>query len=255
MGGKTGPKGDTGATGHSGGTGHTGATATGGKTGPKGGTGSTGHSGGTGRRRLLPVRRARWSRARFGRPSALRARHMVIEIISIAGLATVQDGGRPGHMHDGVPPGGPLVPELLGRANAAARNAPSEAAIEAFGAITLVARAPVVLASDDGEARHFRRGRNVRASPRKDCGAVHCSARRRSFQLQGLASHSGCGPGRYAGHAALPRASVGSAQGILRGVDVADDRVGTGHQPGYVCLKLGGKLGRRPRERTIRTPE
>ena len=77
----------------------------------------------------------------------------MIEIGAITGLATVQDGGRPGHMHDGVPPGGPLVPELLGRANAAARNAPGEAAIEAFGGLTLVARAPVVLASDDGEAR------------------------------------------------------------------------------------------------------
>jgi 5-oxoprolinase (ATP-hydrolysing) subunit C len=91
----------------------------------------------------------------------------VIEIVSIAGLATVQDGGRPGHMHHGVPPGGPLVPELLGRANVAVHNAPSEAAIEAFGAVTLVARAPVVLASDDGEARHLGAGETYALRPEK----------------------------------------------------------------------------------------
>jgi biotin-dependent carboxylase-like uncharacterized protein len=77
----------------------------------------------------------------------------MIEVVATAGLATVQDGGRPGHMHEGVPPGGALVPELLARANAAARNAHGEAAIEVFGALTLATRAPLLLATDDGVVR------------------------------------------------------------------------------------------------------
>jgi 5-oxoprolinase (ATP-hydrolysing) subunit C len=75
----------------------------------------------------------------------------VIHIVRVAGLATVQDGGRAGHMHEGVPPGGALVPEMLWRANAGARNAPSEAAIEALGAITILARGEIVVATDDGD--------------------------------------------------------------------------------------------------------
>jgi biotin-dependent carboxylase-like uncharacterized protein len=74
----------------------------------------------------------------------------VIEVVAIAGLATVQDAGRPGHMHEGVPPGGALVPELLARANAGARNAPGEAAVEVIGALTIATRGPLLLASDDG---------------------------------------------------------------------------------------------------------
>jgi biotin-dependent carboxylase-like uncharacterized protein len=85
----------------------------------------------------------------------------MIEIVRVSGLATIQDGGRPGHMHEGVPHGGALVPELLGRANAAAQNGPGEAAIEAFGPISLVARAPVVLGLDDGEDRALAAGERI----------------------------------------------------------------------------------------------
>jgi biotin-dependent carboxylase-like uncharacterized protein len=82
----------------------------------------------------------------------------VIEITAVSGLATVQDGGRPGRMHQGVPPGGALVPELLAAANAAARNPPSEAAFEVFGSITLASDEPVLVADDSGAARWLRRG-------------------------------------------------------------------------------------------------
>jgi biotin-dependent carboxylase-like uncharacterized protein len=82
----------------------------------------------------------------------------VIEIVSAAGLATVQDGGRPGHMHQGVPPGGALAPQLLARANTAAHNAPDEAAIEAMGTIALVARVGVTIGTDDGTTRALREG-------------------------------------------------------------------------------------------------
>ncbi len=61
-------------------------------------------------------------------------------------------------MHEGVPPGGPLVPELLARANAAVRNAHGQAAIELMGRITLEAHHPITIATDDGDARLLREG-------------------------------------------------------------------------------------------------
>ncbi|MDP9150260.1 MAG: biotin-dependent carboxyltransferase family protein [Myxococcota bacterium] len=76
----------------------------------------------------------------------------MIAVAAVAGLATLQDGGRPGHMHEGVPPGGPLVPELFARANAAARNAQDQAAIELMGRMTLEARRRTVIATDAGDA-------------------------------------------------------------------------------------------------------
>src|SRR6516225_4464114 len=59
--------------------------------------------------------------------NALHAPRSVIEIVSVAGLATIQDAGRPGHMHEGVPPGGAMAPLMLARANIAARNRPDAA--------------------------------------------------------------------------------------------------------------------------------
>lgn len=82
-------------------------------------------------------------------------------VARVAGVAMVQDGGRPGHMHEGVPPGGALVPELLARANAAARNAPGTAAIESFGTLSLEARADALVAFDDGTTRALTAGASV----------------------------------------------------------------------------------------------
>ncbi len=81
---------------------------------------------------------------------------MTIEIVALAGLATIQDGGRPGHMHEGVPPGGPLVPELLARANSAVHNARGEAAVEVFGSLTIAADDELLVASDEGAARRLQ---------------------------------------------------------------------------------------------------
>jgi biotin-dependent carboxylase-like uncharacterized protein len=53
-------------------------------------------------------------------------------------------------MHEGVPPGGALVPELLARANAAAGNGAGAAALELFGSISLEARGEALVATDDG---------------------------------------------------------------------------------------------------------
>lgn len=76
----------------------------------------------------------------------------MITVVAVRGLATVQDAGRPGHMHEGVPPGGPLVPELLARANAAVGNDAHAAGLEVFGAVTLAATPGTVVACDDGAA-------------------------------------------------------------------------------------------------------
>ncbi|HEX2571587.1 MAG TPA: biotin-dependent carboxyltransferase family protein [Polyangia bacterium] len=75
----------------------------------------------------------------------------ILEVVSVMGLATVQDAGRPGRMHEGIPPGGALVPELFGRANQAVGNPAGAPAIEWQGAITVMAcEAPLVLATDEG---------------------------------------------------------------------------------------------------------
>lgn len=82
----------------------------------------------------------------------------MIEVVAVTGLALVQDRGRTGHMHEGVPPGGALVPEMLARANAAACNAPGEAGLEIYGSITIVVRSAAVIGSEDGAATRLRPG-------------------------------------------------------------------------------------------------
>jgi biotin-dependent carboxylase-like uncharacterized protein len=76
----------------------------------------------------------------------------LITVVAVSGLVTVQDAGRPGRMHEGVPPGGPLVPELLARANAAVGNGEQEAGLEVLGTIALTGPRGTVVASDDGTA-------------------------------------------------------------------------------------------------------
>ena len=74
----------------------------------------------------------------------------MITVVTVAGLVTVQDAGRPGRMHEGVPPGGPLDPRGMARANAAAGNAPGVAALEVIGSATFAVSADTRVATDDG---------------------------------------------------------------------------------------------------------
>ena len=85
----------------------------------------------------------------------------MIEVVSVSGLATVQDRGRPGRMNEGVPPGGPLVPELMARANAAVRNGHGEASIELFGSLRVVAREGTALATDEGTPHDLAPGETL----------------------------------------------------------------------------------------------
>jgi allophanate hydrolase subunit 2 len=62
----------------------------------------------------------------------------------------VQDGGRPGRMHQGVPRGGPMIPELLAAANTSLGNAPSAPGLECFGELRLSISSDPLWISVDG---------------------------------------------------------------------------------------------------------
>lgn len=87
-----------------------------------------------------------------------------LDIVRVAGLAFVQDGGRAGRLRWAVPRGGALDPESLARANAAVGNAPGAAAIERYGALELRAGAgaEVVIADEDGNLTALSEGASVR---------------------------------------------------------------------------------------------
>jgi biotin-dependent carboxylase-like uncharacterized protein len=74
---------------------------------------------------------------------------MSLVIVRVLGLATVQDFGRVGHMHEGLPNGGALVRELLVRANRRARNPDGAAAIEVLGQLVVRATTTIEVATDD----------------------------------------------------------------------------------------------------------
>jgi biotin-dependent carboxylase-like uncharacterized protein len=86
---------------------------------------------------------------------------MSLVVVRAVGLITVQDLGRPGHMHEGLAPGGALVPELLKVANARAQNRPGTAAIEVMGALTVRAVSTVRVATDTLPAWQMRPGDEV----------------------------------------------------------------------------------------------
>lgn len=88
----------------------------------------------------------------------------MIAVVAARGLATVQDGGRPGRMHEGVPPGGALVPGLLDRANAAAGNEAGDAGIEVFGELALETRGAAIVGVDDGTRLELRPGERCEVS-------------------------------------------------------------------------------------------
>jgi 5-oxoprolinase (ATP-hydrolysing) subunit C len=78
---------------------------------------------------------------------------MSLVVVRAFGLCTVQDLGRRGHMHEAVPPGGALVPELLVAANRSAGNVADAPAIEVLGQLVVRATAEVTIATNR-RARH-----------------------------------------------------------------------------------------------------
>jgi allophanate hydrolase subunit 2 len=69
-------------------------------------------------------------------------------VIERCALALVVDLGRRGHMHEGVPWSGPMVPELMVRANRAAGSADGAAAIEVHGSLEIRAVSAIVVADE-----------------------------------------------------------------------------------------------------------
>jgi len=69
-------------------------------------------------------------------------------VVRALGLVTVQDGGRVGHMHEGLARGGALVRSALVAANRAVANEDFAPAVEVLGKLIVRAEAPVELATD-----------------------------------------------------------------------------------------------------------
>ncbi len=75
-----------------------------------------------------------------------------VVVTGVRGIAWVQDGGRRGFMHHGVPPGGALCPERLAQANRAVKNAWDAPALEVWGHLRLrLEGAPPRLLWDGGQ--------------------------------------------------------------------------------------------------------
>ena len=79
----------------------------------------------------------------------------------VRGLAFVEDGGRLGRLHQGVPISGALLPDALARANAAVGNAPGAAGIERYGALRIRALHALWLATEESPARRLRAGESI----------------------------------------------------------------------------------------------
>jgi allophanate hydrolase subunit 2 len=77
---------------------------------------------------------------------------MTLVVVRSLGLVTIQDLGRPGRMHEALPPGGALVRSALVSANRAAGNADNTAAIEILGRLVVRAESPVLVATDASPA-------------------------------------------------------------------------------------------------------
>ncbi len=89
---------------------------------------------------------------------------MSLVVVRAIGWVTVQDRGRPGHMHEGLAPGGALVPELLTIANRLVQNADETAGIEVMGSMTVRATSRVLVATDAGSVRDLRAGDELAVS-------------------------------------------------------------------------------------------
>lgn len=76
-------------------------------------------------------------------------------------FAIAVDRGHEGRMHQGVPWGGALVPELLVRANRAVGNADDAIAIEVFGSLTVRAEADVTLSTERADVTRLAAGEKL----------------------------------------------------------------------------------------------
>jgi allophanate hydrolase subunit 2 len=94
---------------------------------------------------------------------------MTFVVVRALGLVTVQDLGRPGRMHEAVPPGGALVRERLIAANRAVGNPDGAPAIEVLGELVIRAERPLDVATDTLAARTLAPGAEliITSEPRR----------------------------------------------------------------------------------------
>ncbi len=166
-----------------------------------------------------------------------------LEVLDARGLVLVQDGGREGRMHEGLPPGGALVPEWLAAANRAVGNAWNAAALECYGRLTLRLRGRGAWVCMGGEAVRVEAG-GVFPVPAPEAGVVRYVA-----VEGGLAV-----PEVLGGRGTLPVAGLGGFEGrSVRAGDVLPlgPAGGTREPPGNgqapdaeVRVVLGPDLGR-----------
>lgn len=130
------------------------------------------------------------------------AAHVVLEVLAAPSPAIVQDGGRPGLMHQGVPPGGALVPELLAVANHAAGNPWHATALEIYGELTLAVRGGSLWVATDARAWFAGEGERIRV-PRAQSACVRYLAVRGGIDV----------PEVLGGRGTLVSASIGGVEG------------------------------------------
>lgn len=93
---------------------------------------------------------------------------MTLEVVRVLGLVTVQHLGVRGRMHEAIPPGGSLVPELLASANRSIGNDDSAPGIEVLGHLVVRALVPQRI-SIDGDHRSVDAGEElvITSEPRR----------------------------------------------------------------------------------------
>jgi 5-oxoprolinase (ATP-hydrolysing) subunit C len=96
----------------------------------------------------------------------MRGARPTLEIVAVQGMATVQDKGRPGRMHEGIPPGGALVPGLAAHANRSVGNLDGAPIVEVFGSVTIAANDGTLrVACEDGIACLLESGERLELVP------------------------------------------------------------------------------------------
>lgn len=88
-----------------------------------------------------------------------------LEVTAVRAPALLVDRGRRGHMHEGIPHGGPLVRSTFASANAAVGNGPDACGVELYGAIDVVARGGSVTIADAHGPRVLADGEPTTVAP------------------------------------------------------------------------------------------
>ncbi|WNG62155.1 biotin-dependent carboxyltransferase family protein [Archangium gephyra] len=166
-----------------------------------------------------------------------------LEVLGAGGLVMVQDAGRMGLMHQGVPPGGALVPEWLAAANRSVGNVWSAAGLECYGRVELRLHGRDAWVSVGGEAFRVEAGGHF-SVPGPEAGVVRYAAVEGGLDV----------PEVLGGRGTLPVSRLGGLEGrVLKGGDVLPLGAGGGARaaPGLelpleseVRVVLGPDLGR-----------